>query len=77
MDSNEHMSEHNIRLTSAEIANLWGAYMGNSMSVCVLQSFRQHVEDTEIKEVLDYALSLSKKHVVISYINWRPFRNRQ
>ncbi len=63
MTSNKQMSDHNIRLTSAEIANLWGTYMGNSMSVCVLQSFCQHVEDAEIKEVLEYALSLSKKHV--------------
>lgn len=63
MDSKELMSEHNIRLTAAEIANLWGAYMGNTMSVCVLQSFCRHVEDAQIKEVLEYALSLSKKHV--------------
>jgi hypothetical protein len=57
------MSEHNTRLTSAEIANLWGAYMGNSMSVCVLGYFVQHAEDRQIKEVLEYALSLSRKHV--------------
>lgn len=63
MDSKEQMSEHNIRLTSAEIANLWGAYMGNSMAVCVLQSFCHHVEDNEIQEALEYALSISEKHV--------------
>ena len=63
MESKKQMTEHNIRLTSAEIANLWGAYMGNSMSICVLQYFYNHVEDKEIKDVLKYALSLSKKHV--------------
>lgn len=63
MKATEHLSQHNIRLTSAEIANLWGAYMGNSMTTCVLQYFHHHVEDNEIKEVLEYALSLAKKHV--------------
>ncbi|MFC0214055.1 DUF3231 family protein [Paenibacillus chartarius] len=63
MQHNEHLTRHNIRLTSAEIANLWGAYMGNSMAVCILQYFNKHVEDIEIKEVLEYALSISKKHV--------------
>src|SRR5690554_1654586 len=57
------MSDHNTRLTSAEIANLWGAYMGNSMTVCFLSYFAYHTEDREIKEVVEYALSLSKKHV--------------
>jgi hypothetical protein len=59
----EPLTHHNIRLTAAEIANLWGTYMGNSMSVCVLQYFCHHVEDQQIKEVLEYALSLAKKHV--------------
>ncbi|WP_162848535.1 DUF3231 family protein [Paenibacillus nanensis] len=63
MRSRDHLTEHNIRLTSAEIANLWGAYMGNSMSVCIFEYFMTHVEDQEIKELVEYALSLSKKHV--------------
>ncbi|HZG58892.1 DUF3231 family protein [Paenibacillus sp.] len=57
------LTEHNIRLTSAEIANLWGAYQGNSMGCCILQYFLRHMEDSQIREVLEYALSLSKKHV--------------
>jgi hypothetical protein len=63
MQHKKHVTNHNIRLTSAEIANLWGAYMGNSMSMCIFKYFNQLVEDREIKEVLEYALSLSKKHV--------------
>jgi hypothetical protein len=65
MDTKENITEHNIRLTSAEIANLWGAYLGNSMSVCVLQYFCHHVEDKEIKEVLEYALS----HLFLNYLH--------
>ena len=63
MRSKVNLTHHNIRLTSAEIANLWGAYMGNSMTVCILQYFNQHLEDAEIKEVVLYALSLAQKHV--------------
>lgn len=60
----EHATQHHqIRLTSAEIANLWGAYMGNSMSVCVLGYFNRLVEDVDIKEVLEIALSMSMKNV--------------
>jgi len=56
-------TEHNIRLTSAEIANLWTNYMHDSLSSCVLSFFLEKTEDIEIKSVLDYALSLSKKHI--------------
>jgi len=56
-------TEHNIRLTSAEIANLWTNYMHDSLGSCVLSFFLEKTEDTEIKSVLDYALSLSKKHI--------------
>ncbi|CAM3404006.1 DUF3231 family protein [Marinicrinis lubricantis] len=61
MRRNKHVTDQNVRLTSAEIANLWGAYLGNSMSSLVLAYF--HREDQEIKKVVEYALSLSKKHV--------------
>jgi len=64
MQTKEHVTQHNIRLTSAEIANLWGAYIGNTMSVCVLSYFLRHVEDLEIKAVLEYALSFSNEVVV-------------
>lgn len=63
MNRHKHTTEHNIKLTSAEVANLWGGYIGNTMSVCVLDYFSHHVEDEEIADVLNYALTLSKKHV--------------
>ncbi|HEY0828654.1 MAG TPA: DUF3231 family protein [Bacilli bacterium] len=61
--NNNPMTDHNVGLTSAEIANLWGAYIGNSMAVCFLKYFVFHAEDREIKEVLEYALSLSIDYV--------------
>ncbi len=37
--------------------------MGNTMAVCVLQYFLKHVEDTEIKTILEHALNSSQKYV--------------
>lgn len=59
----KHSTEHTMQLTSSEVANLWGAYIGNTMSVCVLNYFHHHVQDEEIGDVLSCALNLSKKTV--------------
>jgi hypothetical protein len=60
---NKHTTQHNIRLTSSEIGTLWTTYVNDSMSTCVLSYFVNKVEDREISLVLEYALSLSKKHL--------------
>jgi hypothetical protein len=54
---------HNIRLTSAEIANLWSTYMSDCMAECVLKYFLEKVEDTEIRPIIEYALHLPQKHI--------------
>ncbi|MBU8918681.1 DUF3231 family protein [Bacillus sp. FJAT-29953] len=46
-------------LTSAEMGKLWATFMGNSMSGCILRYFLQHVEDQDIKTLLENALKLS------------------
>ncbi|KKI93289.1 hypothetical protein WQ54_05530 [Bacillus sp. SA1-12] len=51
----------NQKLTSAEMGKLWATYMGNSMSKCVLKYFLQHVEDEEIKALVEHALALSEE----------------
>lgn len=48
------------QLTAAEMGKLWATYTGNTMAGCVLQYFLQHVEDKEIKKVLEDALTLSQ-----------------
>lgn len=58
--------EHQARLTSSEVATLWSSYLNNSMSICVLQYLSKDIEDTEIKSVLEYALTLSKTNVQIT-----------
>lgn len=45
--------------TSAEMGKLWATYMGNSMSKCILSYYLQHVEDKDIKTLLENALKLS------------------
>ncbi|WP_261132985.1 DUF3231 family protein [Bacillus sp. Marseille-Q3570] len=52
-----------IRLTSAELSQLWTAYMNDTFSVCVLKYFLNHVEDDEIRPILQYALQLAETHV--------------
>lgn len=63
--ADKDLATNNIRLTTAEVASLWGAYLGNTMSVCVLGYFYRYVEDQDIKEVLKYALELAEKNVLI------------
>jgi hypothetical protein len=50
----------NKKLTSAEIGKLWATYMGNTMSKCVLSYYLQHIEDQDIKKVVENALNLSE-----------------
>jgi hypothetical protein len=56
-------TERNVKLTAAEIANLWTSYQNDTMAICVIQYFLQHVEDEEIRSVLEYALHLSQQHI--------------
>ncbi|MGO4890480.1 DUF3231 family protein [Anaerobacillus sp. MEB173] len=53
-------TENHIRLTSAEISSLWGSYVNNSLSICVLRYFMKIVEDTEIKSVVEFALKTAE-----------------
>jgi spore coat protein CotF len=52
-----------IRLTAAEIGNLWTNYINDSMAICVIKHFLNQVEDDEIRPILEYALHLAKQHV--------------
>ncbi|PGY49747.1 DUF3231 family protein, partial [Priestia megaterium] len=57
------MTEHNTKLTSAEIACTWTGYMNDSMSKCILGYFLKHIEDKEIKSIVQIAYDLSAVHV--------------
>mgnify|MGYP001051876724 FL=1 len=56
-------NERKVKITSAELAQLWAQYMNDSGSVCVLTFFLEKVEDPEIKPVIEFALQLSKTHI--------------
>jgi hypothetical protein len=47
------------KLTSAEMGKLWATYMGNSMCSCILRYFLNHVEDEDIKTLVENAYNLS------------------
>jgi hypothetical protein len=54
---------HNVRLTSAEIANLWTQYMNDSMAACVTSYFLEKAQDKDVRDILEYAFNLSKSHL--------------
>jgi hypothetical protein len=56
-------TEHNTRLTSAEISQLWTAYVNDTMAVCFLNYFLNKCEDTEIRDVVQYGLEISQSHI--------------
>ncbi|MGG1516518.1 DUF3231 family protein [Paenibacillus oryzisoli] len=53
----------NEKLTSAEQGKLWATYTGNTMCICILSYMLNHVEDLEIRKVLEDALRLSEQFV--------------
>ncbi|MGP4040777.1 DUF3231 family protein [Gracilibacillus sp. D59] len=57
------MSDIKIHLTSGEIASLWTGYMNDSMAKCVLSFMLKHIEDPDIKPVVQYAYDLSSSHL--------------
>jgi len=56
-------TKHNIRLTSAEMGELWTSYISDNMASKVLPFFIKYCEDVQIKEVLQNALSKCMKHL--------------
>jgi hypothetical protein len=56
-------TEHNIKFTSAEIANIWANYMSDTAAICTLSSFLSQVNDKEIRSIIEFALQISGAHV--------------
>jgi len=54
-------SNFNGKLTAPEMGKLWATYMGNSMSNCILNYFLQHVEDQDIKKLVEHAKRLTEE----------------
>lgn len=57
------MEEHNIELTTPEISSLWKTYLQNTSTLCVVKHFIQHVQDSEIKPLLDEQATLLQEFI--------------
>jgi len=57
------MTDKKIHLTSSEITALWTTYMNDSMSKYILDFMLKHIQDPEIKPVLQYAYDISCNHL--------------
>lgn len=58
-------SKNDIKLVSTELATLWTTYVSDSMSICVFKHFLSNIQDAEIRTVVEYAMSLAQKHMLI------------
>ncbi|MHC8965815.1 DUF3231 family protein [Priestia aryabhattai] len=56
-------TEHNVKLSVSEIAQLWSSYMNSSMCHCLFTYFSKVVEDTQIKSILEMGLGLTEEHL--------------
>ncbi|WLD93751.1 DUF3231 family protein [Alkalihalobacillus sp. AL-G] len=50
-------------LSTGEVANLWTSYMNNSMGICMNQYALQVIEDSNIRDIYEFALKLSQKNI--------------
>lgn len=51
------------QLTAAEMGKLWATYIGNTMGECVTGYYLKHVDDVEIKKVLEHAQDLCQTYI--------------
>ncbi|WP_040983951.1 DUF3231 family protein [Oceanobacillus jeddahense] len=57
------MTEKKVHLTSAEIASVWSEYLNDTLAVCILSFMLKHIEDSEIKPVVQHAYNISENHI--------------
>ncbi|WP_079528198.1 DUF3231 family protein [Halobacillus hunanensis] len=55
--------DQNIKLTSAELSQLWSAYLNDTLAICEIEYYLKTVEDEEIKKLLSMGLQDSKAHI--------------
>lgn len=56
------MTQQKTALNSVELACLWSAYMSDNMVNCYLTYFREHVQDEEIKALVQEAFTITENH---------------
>ncbi|WP_408009870.1 DUF3231 family protein [Pseudalkalibacillus sp. A8] len=55
--------DHQTRLTSAEMATLWGQYVTETATRCVLQYFSATVENPDIRSIIEAALDATVENI--------------
>lgn len=55
------MEKNNIKLTTTDIAILWKTYIQNTAVRCCYKHFLQHLQDDEIKSIIEEAVVLVEK----------------
>ncbi len=53
------------KIASSELGDLFENYLGDSLFCCVFEHHLQVVEDEEIKDYVEFALDISKKHLTM------------
>ncbi|WP_010530271.1 DUF3231 family protein [Lentibacillus jeotgali] len=63
IESQIYEHQKHLKLNAAEMDDLWSNYMGDSMFSCVFEHLLEVVKDEEIKDLLLFNQSLSKRHI--------------
>ncbi|MBM7621241.1 hypothetical protein JOC95_003114 [Bacillus tianshenii] len=65
------MDNHKYKSTASELGIIWSQYLNDSLSRCILRYFLHHVDDENIRDVLNYALQLAEAHLgkLIQFFN--------
>lgn len=58
-------SHDHIKLTASELSVFFQSYLQDTLVICVASYFLEHVEDPDIRPLVEYALELSEMHVDI------------
>ena len=67
----ENKEQHHTTLTSAEIASLWTSYQEDTLTICGISYFLNHVDDAQIRGLLEQGLTSAeqRKEKEIQFFN--------
>ncbi|WP_025025955.1 DUF3231 family protein [Caldalkalibacillus mannanilyticus] len=55
--------KHIVALSSTEIAGLWATYINASLSICITKHFLQHLNNEDVKPLIELTLDISRKQI--------------
>jgi len=57
------VADHNPKLASSELANLWNSYLMESMNICTMKHILENIDDDQIKSIVQFSKDLSVGHL--------------